>query len=328
MLSILRNNSPYTAIILFIITLALSLQSLLHPVLPQAGDSQLLYGWILSLLNLLLGKSAFAYSLLTVLMVYLQAIYLNAVAARHRLYNRITYLPAYAYIILSAAHPSLSQFNPNLLVNWLILMLVNELLQLQQSHKPNRNLFNIGLLLMTAALMQFASVLLFFFLFPALFILRPFNMREWVITISGIVMPLYTMVVLLFLTDKLPLLRLWADVGISLPRQMHPAVYYLGVFAFIIILFVGSLFNMQVQLPKSTIYIRRCWTALSLLFVCSLLASVFTDPGIKAAWMMSIPALSLIMAYVFYNEKSKMMSRLGFYSSVAFVVFCQIFLPI
>jgi hypothetical protein len=326
-LNIIRNNSPYTAVLLFIFALAIKMQALIHPVYPQALESQVVYGSVLNLLRLFLGKSAFAFTLFAVLMIYLQAIYLNAIAANHRLYVKTTYLVAYSYIIITSTSPSLSQFSSQIIINWLLLLTLNELLNLQQAHHPNKNLFNIGLLLMMAALIQFSAIIFLPFLFIALGILRPFHLREWVIALLGVIMPLYLTGVVLFLYDKLPLLRHWPDVGISLPKQIHPASYYLGCLSFILILFAGSLFNMQSQLPKSTIYIRRCWIMLSILLVFSILASVFCDNKVNAAWLTCMLPLSLMLAHVFNNEKSKRMNNISFYFSIAFVLFCQIFLP-
>lgn len=328
MLHILRNNSPYTAILLFIVTLGIHMQSLLHPVLPVAGQGQVLYGWVISGFRVVLGSSAFGFGLLTVVMIYLQALALNAVAVHNRLYNRNTYLVAYSYIILCAAHPEFSRFSPQLMVNWLLIAAIHEIFKMQQLQYPHKVLFNTGFLLMTAMLLQFSAVFLLASLFAALVILRQFNIKEWAIGLSGMLMPLYIVAVLLFLTDKLSLLLLWPDVGISLPRQIHPAVYYLGSFAFVLLLFATGLFNMQGQLPKTSIYIRRCWIALSALFLFALLTCLFTDAANGPAWMVSLPALSLIVAHAFYNERSRLMNNIVFYCSLAFVLFCQFFLPV
>jgi hypothetical protein len=327
-LHLLRNNSPYTAILLFIVTLGINMQSLLHAELPVATSGQVLYGWIISGFAFMLGKSAFAFGLVTVVMIYLQALLLNAVAMSNRLFGRNTYLVAYSYLLLCAANPAFSHFNPQVMVNWLLIFAIQEILRMQQLQHPNKTLFNIGFLLMMAALVQFSAVFLLVFLFTALIILRPFSMKEWAIALSGMLMPLYIIAVVLFLTDKLPLLLLWPDVGISLPRQIHPAVYYLGSFAFVLVFFATGVFNMQGQLPKTSIYIRRCWIALSALFLFTLLTAVFTEVTNGPAWLVSLPALSLIVAHAFYNERSRLMNNIVFYCSLAFVVFCQFFLPV
>jgi general stress protein CsbA len=327
-LHLVRNNSPYTAILLFIFALCTQLQSLMHPVLPQAADTQLMYSGLLHILSFVLGKSAFAYSFLGVVLVYLQALLLNAIAARQRLFVHNTYLVAFAYLGLSALHPALSQFSPMLLVNMCILFAVNELLLLKQAQNAGKYIFNMGFALMIAGLIQFSALALVLFLLFSLIVLRPFSFREWMIMLVGLSLPLYIVSVWLFCTDKLHLLYLWPDLGVSLPSQLKPAQYYLGVFSGLIIWLSISMYNMQTNLPKAPIYIRRCWIAITALLIVSLIAATFADKEVSAVWVVCLPALSLIMAHAFINERSKKMNAISFYFTLALILYCQLFLPL
>ena len=121
MLQLFRANSPYTVIILFILTLLLKLQALHHPVMPVAAEGQVLYAWVLSGFRVIFGGNAITYTILALLMTFGQAIYLRGVSIRHRLFSRPSYLPALAYIVLSSLHPVLGSFSVPLLANWLII---------------------------------------------------------------------------------------------------------------------------------------------------------------------------------------------------------------
>lgn len=328
MLHLVRNNSPYTAILLFIFTLCTQLQALMHAVLPEAVPAQLLYGWILHALSFVLGTSAFAYTFLAVILIYIQALLLNTIAAKHRLFAQPTYLPAFAYVAIASLHPALGQLGSMLIVNFFILFALHQLLMLKQSNNANKHIFNVGFAIMLAGLIQFSALLLILFLMFSLLILRPFSFREWMIMIVGLVMPLYMLLVLLFCTDKLPLMHLWPDLGISLPSQLKPARYYLGVFSGMIIWGGISLYNMQMNLPKMPIYLRRCWIAFTVLLFVSLITAIFADNVIKSVWMICLPALSLMMAHAFLNEKSRKMNAISFYFALILVIFCQLFLPL
>lgn len=304
------------------------MQALVHPVFPTAGSAQLAYVATLSILHHIFGHSAFVFSLLSVLLIFAQALWLNLIAIRHRLFQHNTYLVAFSFLLLSALHPSLSHFNAQLLINIILIYLVNELLTLKQAQSVNKHLFNIGFALSIAALFQFTVLFLVPFVFVALLILRPLSIREWMIALVGMLMPLYIVSVVLFCLDQLPLMRLWPDIGISLPRQLNPAKYYLIIFASLIVLLAGSMYNMQTQLPKAPIYIRRCWIMLSVLFIFSLLVASFTDSLVAGAWMICLPPLSLILAHLFQNERSKKMNAISFYFALLLVLYSQIFLPI
>jgi hypothetical protein len=300
----------------------------MHPVVPEAEPSQLLYGWVIHMFSQLLGKSAFAYSFLAVILVYLKALYLNFIAARHRLFLHNTYLPSFVLIVLSALHPAAGQMSAPLLVNFLLLFSINELLCLKQNQNAGKHLFNIGFAVVIGALMQFSVIFLCIFMLISLLILRPFSFREWMILIVGFAMPLYILMVILFCADKWQLMHFWPDLGISLPGQLKPGWFYLGMFGGIIIWICISLYNMQMQLPKAPIYIRRCWISLTLLLFFCLLVAIFSDSRISGAWMICLVPLSLVLTQAFLNERGKRMNLVSFYFVLALLLFCQIFLPI
>lgn len=301
---------------------------MVHATVPIALDTQILYSALLKVLYYIFGKTAFVYNLLAVILIYVQAILLNAIAVKHRLFNQSTYLVAFTYIVLTSLHPVLSHFNAQLLINFFLLFIVHELLQLKQSHSPNKQLFNIGFALSIASFFQFTVVFLIPFIFIALAILRPINIREYFVALIGLLMPLYILFVILFCIDQESLLHLWPNLGISLPSQLKPAAYYLTLFGGIFVLLVRSMYNMQTILPKTSIYIRRCWIMLTILLFTTIVVAVFTDKQIVAAWMVCLPVLALILAHTFVNERSKKMNIISFYFALAFVIFCQIFLPL
>jgi len=304
------------------------MQALVHPALPVARDAQLAYVATLNILFRVFGHSAFVFSLLSVLLIFAQGLWLNLVAMRHRLFHQNTYLVAFVYILLCSLNKSFSHFNAQLLVNFLLIYIIDQLMQLKQVQTANKYLFNIGFAISVAALFQFTVLFLVPFIFIALLILRPLSIREMLISLVGMVMPLYILAVVLFCLDHLSLISIWPDIGISLPVQLKPHKYYLIIFASLVVLLIGSMYTMQLQLPKAPIYIRRFWIMLSILFVFTILVASFTDILVAGSWMICLPTLSLIVAHVFQNERSKKMNAISFYFALLLVLYSQIFLPI
>lgn len=327
MLSIVRNNSPYTAILIFFFALVVHFQGMLHASLPLASDGQFAYAWVLWLMSFLFGKSALAFSIFTVLLLCVQALWLNVIVAQHKLFLHNTYLVSFSFIALTALHPSLSSFNPLLLVNFLVIPALQELLQLKNAQKVSKQLFNIGFLVMMAAILHFSAIFLILFSFFAVALLRPFVFKEWMILLAGLLMPMYFLLVILFCADKLYLMAQWPQLGISLPRQVSSAYYFLGLLVGLIIWMSIALYNMQTQLPKAPIYIRRCWISITFLMIVSLFVAVFSNNQVIAVATICLPALSLMLSQAFLNERSKKMNTISFYFALALVLFCQIFLP-
>ncbi|WP_123985176.1 DUF6427 family protein [Taibaiella soli] len=324
MLQLVRNNSPFTVLILFIFTLLIKMQVLLHPVAPVALPGYYLYNHLLSFLNIFLGNGAFAYTLLGIIMLFGQSLYLTAITTRHRLFYKPTYIPAFCYLLVTSVTPAFSYFSSAMVVSWLLLMAIDTMLFFPQSVNPRKYIFNAGFFCALAALFQFSAIAFVLLLIMALILLRSFTLGEWMVGLLGVFTPIYLWAGILFLNDQLPQFKDWVQVGISLPKQIHNPVYLLGTFAAMSILIASGFYVMQGQMPKSTINVRRSWGVITSGWIISSIAAAFTGSEVSAAWLISLPAVALVIAQPMYLEKSKRFSNFIFYFSLLMVFFCQI----
>ena len=79
---------------------------------------------------------------------------------------------------------------------------------------------------------------------------------------------------------------------------------------------------MQQNVAMSNIYIRRDWIALSFYLIISIMVAFATDKEVASAWLIVIPALSIIITHALALEKNKRFSNFIFYFSLVFLVFC------
>jgi hypothetical protein len=323
-LQLLKNNNPFTVIILLIFTLVVKMQALLHPQVPLSLPDNFVYNAILHLLSPVFGANAFAYTLLAVALIFIQALYINRITIKHKLFNRPSYVPAYTYIMLTSVYAPLSYFSLALLVSWCVLPGVDMLLSFSQTFQPRKLIYNAGFVLCIAALLQCSALGYLVLFLLCLVMLRPFNAGEWAVAIMGYVTPFYFFAALLFLTDTIGLLPQWVHIGISLPHTISSPLYVVGMLSGFIILFASGLYTMQLQLPRMGIYIRRNWLGLIFYLIISVFVAVCTDREVQGAWLIAIPALSLIISYALSLEKSKGFSNFIFYFSLIFIAFCQL----
>lgn len=323
-LHLVRANSPYTVIILFIITLGLKLQALAHPVLPAIHDHQLIFGSIVVFFKRIFGESGAAFTWLAILMTFAQSLYLRMITIRHRLLAKATYVPAFIYIIISSLHPALGMFSAPLLVNWLVLGALDTILGFTRREDQPRTIFNAGFLLACAALLHFPAIAYAMFLVLALVLLRPFRPGEWIVAILGYLTPGYFAVCLLYLYDKLALIRNWPELGISLPTQLHNAAY-LPVLLISCILLLGSgvyaLLGVLSRLPVAT---RRGWGAVMTALFIGIVVSIFSPRTEPAAWLGTAPALSLLIMPAITPEKRSRFATFTFYFLIVLVLYCQL----
>jgi hypothetical protein len=323
-LQLFRNNSPFTVIVLFIFALLVKFQALLHPVMPVPVAGHFLYNYIIRGLFYIFRHGAFSYTMLAIVILFMQAIYLKSIASRHKLFPRPTYIPSFMYLLLTSVYPPFNSFSETLLVNWFLLGAVDTMFSFTQTNQPRKLIYNASFLLSCAALFQFSYLAFFFLLLVGMVMFRPFNLGEWSVAMMGYVTPFYFTASILFLTDKLGLAKEWPHLGFSLSSHVNSIFYIIMVIAGIMILLASGIYAMLQNVALSNIYVRRDWTALSFYLIISLFVAILTDEGVKTAWLTAMPGLCIVISHAPLLEKNRRFSNFMFYFSLVFLFFCLV----
>lgn len=322
MLRLFKNNSPFTVLVLFIFALLVKIEVLLHPMVPGPVPGHFIYNYVLRAMYFVLRANGFIYSLLAVVLLFAQSLYLKSIATRHKLFPRYTYIPAFVYLLLTTVYPPFNYFNETILLNWLLLGAVDIMFSFTQTTQPRKLIYNASFLLCLAALFQFTLIAYFFLLLVGMVLFRSFNVGEWSVAMMGYITPLYFLACLLFLADRFYLYSEWPHVGFSLSSLAVSPFYLIVVLAGILILLASGIYAMQLNVAMSNIYIRRDWTAISFYLIISMMVALLTDNAIKSAWLITMPALSIIISHSLLLEKNKKFSNFIFYFSLGFLFVC------
>ena len=325
MLKLVRNHSPFTVLILFIYCLLLHLPGLMHPLQPDSGNA--VYKSILAIPDFIFHRNAFCYSLLSVVMIFMQGVYLNGIAERRRLYLQSTYVPLFCVISVSALLPANVLFSPVLLSLWPVLMALDLILAFPQPQHPRANIFNAGFLLSLAALVYFPALGFLLLFIIALLLFRPVNAGEWIVGLLGYMTPLYFTAGILFLADHLPLIRSWPELGISLPRQMKHAWYLSVAIGGTAVLLWSGLYALQGALSKLAISVRRGWGAVVVSLIIAFIVAVLSPYKEPAPWRIAAPIIALVAALPVANEKRGAFSTFIFLLMLAMAVFGAVVSP-
>ena len=322
MLSLFRNNSPFTVIILFIFTLLVKFQVLLHPVVPVPVAGHFMYNYLLRSLFFVFRHGAFTYTMLAIAIMFVQSLYLKSIATRHKLFPRYTYVPAFVYLLLTSIYPAFGYFNETLIINWFLLGAMDIMFSFTQTNQPRKLIYNASFLLSMAALFQFTMLAYFLLLLVGMVLFRSFNLGEWSVALMGYVTPPYFLACILFLADRFHLFSSWAHVGFSLTSDIASLFYLIVTMAGILILLATGIYATLQNVALSNIYTRRDWLALTFYFIISVVVAVLTDKAVKTEWLVVMPPLSIVISHALLLEKNKRFSNFIFYFSLVFLVFC------
>lgn len=252
MLPLFRNYSPFTVLILIIAALIMKLQALSAPAVPVALPDHVVFTAILNGLNKVLGGSAFGYTMLAIVLLLLQALYLNLITIKHKLAAKSTYLPAFTYLLLTSIYPPFNYFSEPLLINFFTLAAVDIMLSFSQTNQPRKQIFNAGFILCLPAIIQFPALGFVLLFILALIFLRSFNIGEWTVGGLGYLTPIYFFAAILFLIDHFPVITKIPQIGFAFPKQFNYPVYRTGVLSGLVILLIAGSYTLQQFMPCAT----------------------------------------------------------------------------
>jgi len=295
---------------------------LLHPVCPEPVARHFLYNYIIAGFNIVFRHNAFAFTLFAIFILFIQSLYLKSISVRHKLFPRYTYIPAFIYLLLTSIYLPFNSFNETVLLNWLLLGAVDIMFGFTQTTQPRKLIFNASFLLSLTALFQFTMLSFFLLLLVGMVMFRSFSLGEWSVALMGYITPFYFLAGILFLVDKFYLYSQWPHIGFSLSGHVTSIFYLILTLIGIFILLASGIFAMQKNVAMSNIYVRRDWIAISFYLILSIVNAFLTDHSIKSAWLITIPALSIIISHALLLEKNKRFSNFIFYFSLVFLIFC------
>jgi hypothetical protein len=136
------------------------------------------------------------------LIVIVQALRLNILVSRFKMFQQVSYLPAFTFVILTALFPFWDAISSGLIANAFIIWILVKLNRLYDQSQPKTLEFNIGMIVGFSILLYEPIAILIPVVIFALAIIRPFKLTEWLVLIMGIILPFYFIFTYVFLTDS------------------------------------------------------------------------------------------------------------------------------
>lgn len=314
-IGILKQKNPGNTVILFIYALVLKFPSFLRP-LPalRQEEDHYLYNWLLTFLAPL-RIADIGYAVLAFFLILIQAFLLNRICNVLKMFPKASFLPAMAYILISSLLPEWNQFSAPLLINTFLIWMFYRMSMLYNTTTPSLSVFNIGLIIGLMTLVNEPAIF-FVLLIPfALFIMRPFRIREWLIGFLGVTTPYYFLAVTLFLTDKLELRRLIPSVILDFPAIPSSIAATIAI-ALLVVPFINGGYYVQNNLNKMLIQVRKTWSLLLIFLIVSLLIILVNGGNHYVNWLCCLIPLAVFHAAAYFYP-----NRLFVASFIHWVIF-------
>lgn len=323
MLKLFKTSSPYSVIALFLVAILLKLNYLIHPVSIIIFPDQSIWSIIVEYIQDFTGSAAFGFTLLGILNVVIQGIYLSRISWEFNLFPNDSYLPALSFILVTSLFPDWNYISAFSIANWFIFIALRNIFQLYALKKGNHSIFNIGALISLAAIFVFPYILFLLLFFIGLAVLRSFRLKEWLMGFLGIFTPIYLLFSILFLTDNMLMLKELIPFGLVLQRfKGNPIDIYLPVGLLSLFLVIGFLY-LNAFSSRMLMQVKKSWGVILVYFVVSMLVGVFSIWTGFYDWLPALLPISLIFTNLWFEERKSWITKVVFYLFVAVIIFVQ-----
>lgn len=257
-----------------------------------------------------------------------QAIYLNLLLNKHVVLYKSSFIPALIFGLFVSITPSMMQLHPVYLVNLVIIYLLDRIFSVFKDEVLISRLVDCGLFAGIASLIYFPAIIILPFLILTTSLLRPFNIKEWLIILIAFIVPFFLISTYFFWTHNL--VEFWQSYFnrfneiklIPVITQTTPGIV-LAIFIFLL-LFV-SLFKLAINFRKNVIRTRNFQRIFIFYLIFGIAWLLFTG-GFDVIQMafFAVPA-SVFCAYLFLLAKKKTwLYEIALWSLIGLIIWNQV----
>lgn len=322
-----KQKSSGNTLVLLVYGLILKFSIFLRPQGPlvQPDDDHFLYKWLIGFLEPLHLWPG-VYSLIAFLLLYSQALLLNRVCNAQKMMARPNYLVAMSYMLITSLFPDWNYFSAPLLINSLLIWLFYRMNTLYNASKPGSVVFNAGLIMGFITLLYQPAIVFVFFLMLAVFIVRPFRIKEWLIGLLGVTAPYYFIGLVLYLTNQWDWKKLQPDISFSLP-PMPDSLFVTISLALLVLPFIIGGFFVQNNLSKMFIQVRKSWSLLLVCLVTSTLIIVINGGVNYVNWSLCAVPLAVFHGAAYFYPQGKLFPSIMHWLIFGYAMYLNYWLP-
>ena len=301
MVGVFRKNNPSNQGVLLLYGLLLKMAVFLQPekILQLSYDGPV-YKYLYSFLSTL--PSAIP-AFICVVLLLIQATWINRICKDFRLYTLNGALPGMSYLLITSFFPQWLVLSSTLLVSTIFIWIFYRIISLYNFYNIKSRLFNLGVWAGLAALIYLPAGLFLIFLVAAINTIRPFRVRENIMALIGFLSPFYVLYSVAYLLDKVHLLQLrWFSLQYPMPDV--GTLTWVGIAVFLLAI-LPSVFLLNNNIPRQVVLVRKAWNLVVYYLLVTVLISFISLKGNMATWFPVCIPLALIIAagFAYTNKK-------------------------
>ena len=319
MVFLFRDRSDINILFIIVLSFALHFHNWITPPMVIANESDGFLAYLL--IHYIRPLPGIVLIFLFQLLIISQALRLNVLLSQLKMFQQISYLPAFVYVLLTATFSYWDVISSGLVANSLVIWILLKLLKLYDQNKPQTIEFNIGLIVGVSILLYEPIAILIPVVLFALTIIRPFKLTEWLVLLMGIVLPFYLLFAFVFLTQSDPHFRQYFPKLDWKNPLVQPEWNIISGLIVIGIQLAVGIFYWQQQQNRFIIQVRKYWGVLLLVLLLTFFQPIIFSVQALYASAIVITPMACFISFAYSTPKRLMVPNILFWTSVGIIVY-------
>ncbi len=298
-----KANNPTNNFLLLVYGLLLKLPLFLNPRVPemQSADGPLYSSLIIVLKGAFAGFPAM-FSIITFILLYIQAIGFNKAVNDHRMLQKPNYLTGMAYLLITSLFSEWFSLSAALIVNTMLIWVWSKLCTLHNNPAAKTTIYNIGLVIGIACFFYYPAIIFTLLFIAGIAIIRPFKLNEWLIGLTGIITSFYVYAAWIFLSGQWTTFH-FPQISISIP-VFFETKWALAAILLVVLTMLLGVFFIQQNMRRQIVQTRKSWYLVYLYLLVASFVPFINATGSFSSWILIAVPVSLVTASaLFYPDK-------------------------
>ena len=319
MTGIFKANNPYNNFLLLLYAIVLKLFLFLYPVIPQLqGSDGPLYSSLIIWMKGTFSGFPIIFSIISFLLLYLQAIVFNKAVNDLRMLQRPNYLTGMAYLLITSLFADWFSLSAAMIVNTMLIWVWSKLCSLHNNTSAKTTIYNIGLVIGISSFFYYPAIVFTFLFIVGIGITRPFKLNEWLIGLVGISTSFYFFAAWIFLTGQWSTYRL-PTVLVSVPDFVDTKWAMAAIILVILTMLLG-IFFIQNNMRRQIVQTRKSWQLIYLYLLVAAVVPFVNAANSFANWILLVVPVSLIAGSAFFYPDKKWFPMIIHWGMVAICI--------
>jgi hypothetical protein len=247
------------------------------------------------------------YRVFSILLLLIEAVYLNYILIKHNFFYKNSYLPALFYVLVNSLYPAMLGHSSQLLAAFFLIVVLDKLFSLYDNENAVTKIIDAGIFTGFAALFSFDALIFLPFVVYSVASIRPFKLREVVLSACGLFIPFYILAVVYYLKGDTDTVMNAFFIVNSATHINAIAFSYENLSPLVIALPISivALFRYQSDIGRNNVKTRKIQNVVMVMLLFSIASAFFAKPGfIYSLPYISIP-LGIVLSYYFLIERKK-----------------------